>query len=722
VGRDAVTDIKLMVLGNGQVGKTQICRRLRGEPYDTTVPSTHGIVVTSAVLPTRNGEDQLRLHIWDFGGQDIYHGTHALFMRSSAIFALVWAPAAEDQRTHEHDGVVFRNYPLAYWVDYVRHLGGEDISVLVVQARCDRPEDKAVCPVPETVLREAFGNYYVLSYSAANNRGRSALDEVLAEAVSWLHERQGIAKIGAGRHRVKVRLEKMRDADAASPIEERQYRTITQEQFRQLCVEEKGPSEPKYLLAYLHNAGIVFYQEGLFDDRIILDQGWALEAIYAVFNRDKCYQLLHQQRGQFTRSLLELLVWQNYGKGEQELFLSLMQSCGVCFSIKRGNAELGIETEYVAPDLLSSKVTIQDEIDREWDSTQPVEEALYDYPLLHQGLIRAIISRIGQEAGISATYWQGGVCVYEKTTRSHALIEQEMRDGWAGRIRIQTQGVQAAVLLDKLSELVEEEQAKIGLTPLEAEKRRAKRRDSRHIVGNLAAIEDADFAAGKGGVFGSGDLAATSEALAKKHARLGFGEVTSTQPCYYVSYAWRDQSPQGKDREAIVDKLCVEAEKRGTPIMRDRNVLSFGDNIAKFMKQLGLGDRVFVILSEKYLKSPFCMFELFELWRNSRQEEEDFLRRCRLICLDDADIWTLEGRLLYAKHWKNRHDRIKKIVDESGASLLSIRDFEQFKLMQQFANHVGDILSSFANIVQPHTFDDFVQYGFDDPQGSTTPE
>jgi hypothetical protein len=139
------------------------------------------------------------------------------------------------------------------------------------------------------------------------------------------------------------------------------------------------------------------------------------------------------------------------------------------------------------------------------------------------------------------------------------------------------------------------------------------------VVGTLAAFEDADVAAGAGGVFGFESLAATSVPLRKGFARLGFGEAPSTQPRYYVSYAWRDQSPQGKDREAIVDKLCVEAEKRGTPIMRDKNVLGFGDNIAKFMKQFGLGDRVFVILSDKYLKSPFCMFELFELWRPRRR-------------------------------------------------------------------------------------------------------
>src|SRR3984893_3624583 len=379
-------------------------------------------------------------------------------MRSNAIFALIWAPATEDQRIHEHDGFVFRNYPLAYWVDYVRHLGSKYISALIVQTRCDRPEDKAVCPVPETTLKDAFGNYELLRYSAANDRGRPALNDALGEAVCWLHNQQGIARIGAGRHRVKVRLEAMRDADAKSPIELRQYRTITQEQFRQICIEEKGPSDPKYLLAYLHNAGVVFYREGLFNDNIVLDQGWALDAIYAVFNRDKCYKMLRQQRGRFTRSLLELLVWQNYGQEEQELFLSMRQSCGICFPLKLGDAELGIETEYVAPDLLPQKATIQDELDGKWDPSQPMEEVFFSYDLLHQGLIRAIISRIGSEAGVSATYWQGGVCVYEKLTRSHALFEQEMENDLAGIIRIQTQRGQASALRDQIAALVEEEE------------------------------------------------------------------------------------------------------------------------------------------------------------------------------------------------------------------------------------------------------------------------
>jgi internalin A len=140
--------------------------------------------VTGAPLPAASDGPAARLQIWDFGGQDIYHGTHALFVRTSAIFLLVWTPALEDAREHAHEGIVLRNHPLAYWVDYVRHLGGAGSPVLVVQTRCDRSEDDAICPVPEADLFQAFPFRRVLRYSARTDRGRAALDEALAEAAA----------------------------------------------------------------------------------------------------------------------------------------------------------------------------------------------------------------------------------------------------------------------------------------------------------------------------------------------------------------------------------------------------------------------------------------------------------------------------------------------------------------------------------------------------------
>ena len=115
-----------MLLGNGRVGKTQICRRLQGQEYDETVPSTHGVKIGAAPLTAPHEPATLR--IWDFGGQDIYHGTHALFLKSRAIFMLVWTPESEALHEHDHGGFTFRNQPLGYWLDYVREFGGEDFA------------------------------------------------------------------------------------------------------------------------------------------------------------------------------------------------------------------------------------------------------------------------------------------------------------------------------------------------------------------------------------------------------------------------------------------------------------------------------------------------------------------------------------------------------------------------------------------------------------------
>lgn len=105
-GAAEITDVKFMILGNGRVGKTQICRRLRrrdDEPYDEAVKSTHSIQVLPAEIAAGPGLAPITLRMWDFGGQDIYHGPHALFLKSRAIFPVVWTPASEGAKLHVHD-------------------------------------------------------------------------------------------------------------------------------------------------------------------------------------------------------------------------------------------------------------------------------------------------------------------------------------------------------------------------------------------------------------------------------------------------------------------------------------------------------------------------------------------------------------------------------------------------------------------------------------------
>jgi hypothetical protein len=111
------------------------------------------------------------------------------------------------------------------------------------------------------------------------------------------------------------------------------------------------------------------------------------------------------------------------------------------------------------------------------------------------------------------------------------------------------------------------------------------------------------------------------------------------------------------------------------------------------------------------------MFELFEIWRNSKQDEAEFLKRCRVFTLGDAKIWKIIDRVHYADYWKSEYEPLVLKV-----AVLGTRSHKEFKLMQDFVNHVEEILSLFANIVQPCNFEDLRKYGFDDPTQKVTVE
>ena len=303
LGAEPENEVKVILLGNGRVGKTQLCRRFRSQPYDESIPSTHGVQIWREELRFRTGgEDQVfQVNWWDFGGQDIYHGTHALFLRSRAVFLILWTPQLENREEYSENGIPLRNQPLAYWLAYVRTLAGEGSPVIVVQSQCDRPGDRRSDPQRP----DGSGFFECCAYSAKEDRGRAVLEEHLRDAMRYLLERNGALEIGQGRAEVRRRLYDWRSEDQKRTPEERQHRTLTLDEFRTLCDEVGGIVSWEHALDYFHHTGVVFYQPGLFSDGIVLDQTWALDAVYAVFHRGPGGPLaerlgaLHARRSRF---------------------------------------------------------------------------------------------------------------------------------------------------------------------------------------------------------------------------------------------------------------------------------------------------------------------------------------------------------------------------------------------------------------------------------------
>ncbi|WP_339746146.1 COR domain-containing protein, partial [uncultured Rubinisphaera sp.] len=686
IENDPIPDIKLIVIGNGQIGKTQICRKLCGDDYDDSILSTHGIFVRDTPLTMSADEPQTLLNIWDFGGQELYHGTHALFLNSRAIFMVVWTPETETGEETQEDGFVFRNHPLRYWLDSVKQAASHACPILLVQTQCDTPvSDRPVPPVEADYLNSILG-LKVVQYSAKTDRNRNSLNAALKDAVRDLRGSEGISAMGSGRMEVKNQLQTWRSEDAQREPQDRQHRTLTQDEFVSLCEKTGNVSSPASLLDYLHHAGIVFYREGLFNDQIILDQSWALDAIYTIFHRQKCVRQLQQRRGRFTRELLELLAWTDYSSAEQKLFLSMMESCGICFKHDESFPHEDEETEYIAPDLLPTREDSEAALAGRWNDTADGYERCWTYEFLPPGLVRTLISRIGRAAGKYAIYWKYGVWFYEATTDARAVLEQTMEGPYAGQIVLRTQGDNGQ-LLERISEWVKECHTNIrqlrfnvtGSTPAVRIKRRPENRDE---IGEAEPVPSLKF---------------TDQPRQPGDKR------------YCVSYAWKEERHQDPERAGKVQEFCDGVKSAGFRLIRDTTDVQLTDSLSRFMREIGTGDRIYIFLSNSYLMSPNCMYELLLIWQTSGDDPDRFRKRIRVLTTPDVKIDSIPDRLKHTIYWNQQKDEIETLFRQLPYSAIGGNTAEQFDRIVAFANRVTEILSHISDGLRTVDFDTYIE-------------
>jgi internalin A len=180
------------------------------------------------------------------------------------------------------------------------------------------------------------------------------------------------------------------------------------------------------------------------------------------------------------------------------------------------------------------------------------------------------------------------------------------------------------------------------------------------------------------------------------------------RPKVFISYAWGDDSSEeARQRAQVVESLCETAKVEGWEVVRDKNALRYGDLISTFMKILGQADLVIVVLSAKYLRSPYCMAELHALYRNARQEKKAFLDRIIPLVLGDARIGTPEERVEHAKHWEARYLKLRSDLD-----YLSVEDFRLYQDMKDWYSHVGGMLTHVNDVLHTHGFEAIVKENF----------
>jgi small GTP-binding protein len=289
---------KLLVVGEGGVGKTSLLRALLGEAFNTQELTTHGIEIRSLNVahPTK-ADVTMQLNTWDFGGQEIYHATHQFFLTNRSLFLVAW---------NARHG--FEQGKLYYWLDTIQALAPESPILLVATHIDERDAD-----LPLTELRRKYPQIIgQCEISSKTGRGIEALREAIADAAAKLPLMGEIWPTTW-----------LKAAHALRFLSEK-YKYITPQQLWKVMAKYRVDENTSQLVLaqWLHELGEILYFQNNeeLNDIVILKPHWVTEYISKVLESEEVINSF----GIFTRACMDRL-WQNLAPSMRDHFLRLME-------------------------------------------------------------------------------------------------------------------------------------------------------------------------------------------------------------------------------------------------------------------------------------------------------------------------------------------------------------------------------------------------------------
>lgn len=132
-------------------------------------------------------------------------------------------------------------------------------------------------------------------------------------------------------------------------------------------------------------------------------------------------------------------------------------------------------------------------------------------------------------------------------------------------------------------------------------------------------------------------------------------------PEVYISYAWTSES------EEILKELCAAFDEKDIKYYVDKKDIEYRGNIREFEERLGKGDYIILIISDKFLKSKDCMFEVLQI----KNKGGNVSQRIYPIVLSDAKIYDPEHIIDYIKYWEDKKASLNDKMKTVGAEFLN---------------------------------------------------
>jgi internalin A len=367
------------------VGKTSLAKRLIFEKFDPEEKKTEGINIDRWEVPI-NGE-QVRLNVWDFGGQEEMHATHQFFLTERSLYLLVLngRDGGEDAETE-------------YWLKLIGSFGGNSPVIIVLNKISEHAFD-----LNRNALLKKYPNIMgFVRTDCGDNTGIEQLKSAILKETSDLDELR--VNFPAEWFAVKDLLASSKD----------NYLGFAQ--YRELCVQN-GVNDKKdqdLLARFLNQLGIVlnYKDDPRLKDTHVLNPRWVTGGIYKILNSKQ----LEKNHGEIRLDdISDVLPKKTYPEKMLRFIFDLMKKFDLCFTFPDD------EKHYLIPELLPKNEP--DEADK-FDAEKCLNFQ-YHYPVLPEGVLPRFITRT-HHLSEGMPRWRSGVIL--KFEGCRALVRADAVD------------------------------------------------------------------------------------------------------------------------------------------------------------------------------------------------------------------------------------------------------------------------------------------------------
>jgi internalin A len=391
-GSKPINEGKIIILGHEKEGKTSlILSMLKKKSILDPPPETESIDITPSALHIENLD--VRMNIWDFGGQEIMHAMHEFFMTPRTIYILA---CSVDHSSEEIDN------SLIYWLELIGTFGGKS-PVIVALTK----DDDANSDYNSTQIKTQYPQIYkVISTSSKKYQGVKDLLDIITDIISSnillpaFHKQMPVKYFA-----IKEEINQLLDS---SPYLDYNNYIDTCKKF-----DVDDNHEQESLLISMHYIGIVFYRKHLDITPSILKPQWVIKGVYSIVNNWR----IAKNQGEFyyleLKSMLANQKDYDY-TAKEDFILKILENHNLCVYFDEKNND---KRYLISSAIGSNPPSLFNKINQ-----QPLKTVrYYKYPnLIPRSWIPQIIVLAQREKLLSA-YWKNGVILKYPNT-NHELI------------------------------------------------------------------------------------------------------------------------------------------------------------------------------------------------------------------------------------------------------------------------------------------------------------